>query len=256
MAVEAFNTVSGGYAQSVDTEFGSQGQAQTFLLCRNSLIGIGLKHLLDGSCFAIVGVAADLASFSLRHPQAKPDLFMIDGSDSAGHLLETVRSLKDRYPEARVAVFADAFDPGVVKLGHDAGVDGFCLSASSREVVVKSLELVMLGERVLPTSLIGLLLTMTQASPEPMAQDSRAGADAEFLDLRAQRLSSREAEILQCLTEGAPNKIIARKLDVAEATVKVHVKAILRKIGAANRTQAAMWATNHLPKGAARSLRP
>ncbi len=59
-------------------------------------------------------------------------------------------------------------------------------------------------------------------------------------------LSNREAEILHCLMQGAPNKIIARQLDVAEATVKVHVKAILRKIQVANRTQAAMWAVEHL----------
>ena len=59
-------------------------------------------------------------------------------------------------------------------------------------------------------------------------------------------LSNREAEILHCLMQGAPNKIIARQLDVAEATVKVHVKAILRRISVANRTQAAMWAVEHL----------
>jgi two-component system nitrate/nitrite response regulator NarL len=46
--------------------------------------------------------------------------------------------------------------------------------------------------------------------------------------------------------DGEPNKVIARKLHVAEATVKVHIKAILRKIGVANRTQAAMWAKGHL----------
>jgi two-component system, NarL family, nitrate/nitrite response regulator NarL len=50
------------------------------------------------------------------------------------------------------------------------------------------------------------------------------------------------------LREGAPNKLIARKLDITEATIKVHVKAILRKIGAANRTQAAMWASQRLPR--------
>jgi two-component system, NarL family, nitrate/nitrite response regulator NarL len=66
------------------------------------------------------------------------------------------------------------------------------------------------------------------------------------------KLSTRETQILNCLRQGAPNKAIARRLDVAEATVKVHIKAILRKIGVANRTQAAMWATTHLPpRGAA-----
>ncbi|MBB4039962.1 two-component system nitrate/nitrite response regulator NarL [Microvirga flocculans] len=59
-------------------------------------------------------------------------------------------------------------------------------------------------------------------------------------------MSPREKEILQSLMGGDANKVIARKLDVTEATVKVHVKSILRKIGAANRTQAAMWANENL----------
>jgi two-component system nitrate/nitrite response regulator NarL len=60
------------------------------------------------------------------------------------------------------------------------------------------------------------------------------------------RLSGRESQILHFLTKGASNKLIARDLGVAEATIKVHVKAILRKVRAANRTQAAMWAQQHL----------
>ena len=59
---------------------------------------------------------------------------------------------------------------------------------------------------------------------------------------------------MQCLMQGAPNKIIARQLDVAEATVKVHVKAILRKIQVANRTQAAMWAVEHMSSRQAKKL--
>jgi two-component system, NarL family, nitrate/nitrite response regulator NarL len=62
----------------------------------------------------------------------------------------------------------------------------------------------------------------------------------------ANKLSAREAQILVHLTRGASNKLIARGLGVAEATVKVHVKAILRKVNAANRTQAAMWAQQHM----------
>ncbi|TIV05318.1 MAG: hypothetical protein E5W02_28205, partial [Mesorhizobium sp.] len=58
-------------------------------------------------------------------------------------------------------------------------------------------------------------------------------------------LSNREKSILSCLIEGESNKTIARKIDIAEATVKVHVKAILRKIRVRNRTQAAVWAMNH-----------
>ena len=62
-------------------------------------------------------------------------------------------------------------------------------------------------------------------------------------------LSAREEEILGCLVRGSSNKEIARNLAVAEATVKVHLKAILRKIQVKNRTQAAIWAVNHLTDG-------
>ena len=58
------------------------------------------------------------------------------------------------------------------------------------------------------------------------------------------KLSAREKCILRCLLDGDANKVIARKFDIAEATVKVHVKAILRKIRVQNRTQAAIWAMN------------
>ena len=60
----------------------------------------------------------------------------------------------------------------------------------------------------------------------------------------APRLSARHKSILSCLIEGDSNKVIARKINIAEATVKVHVKAILRRIHVHNRTQAAIWAMN------------
>src|SRR5260370_39172065 len=61
----------------------------------------------------------------------------------------------------------------------------------------------------------------------------------------APHLSAQERRILQSLVEGNSNKVIARKIDIAEATVKVHLKAILRKIKVHNRTQAAIWAVNN-----------
>jgi two-component system, NarL family, nitrate/nitrite response regulator NarL len=229
-------------------------KTETILLCRNALISIGLKHLLEGTCFSVTGLASDEASFSERYPNTTPNLFIIDGSDNPGHVIDTARTLKDRHPEARIALIADGFDLPFVKLARSAGVDGFCLSAGGREVLIKALELVMLGEAVLPTHLMALLLDMAPAGAELGPQD-QASIGLELSDPRLRKLSTRESQILNCLTEGAPNKVIARKLDVAEATVKVHIKAILRKIGATNRTQAAMWATNHLPASSGSSLR-
>ena len=228
--------------------------AQTILLCRNSLVSIGLKHLLEGTRFAIAGTASDPGSFSHLYPDATPTLVIVDGSDGVNSLAETVTTLKGQYPQARIALIADGSDLSSVKLARSAGVDGFCSSAGGREALIKSLELVMMGEAVLPTHLMTLLLDLVPVSSETEPQN-RAGAELEQSDARLPKLSTREAEILHCLTEGAPNKIIARKLDVAEATVKVHIKAILRKIGAANRTQAAMWAATNLPANAGPSLK-
>jgi two-component system nitrate/nitrite response regulator NarL len=251
---DSFKYIIGEEAENGSVVSSRSQEAETALLCKNSLISIGLKHLLAGTRFSITSSAADAAFFSLSCPDASPALFIIDGSDASGHIIDTAKVLKDRYPEARIAVIADGFDLGFVKLARSAGVGGFCLSSDDRKVLIKSLELVMLGETVLPTRLITLLLDMAPVSVELESQE-KAGIGLEWSDPRLRKLSSRESQILHCLTDGAPNKVIARKLDVAEATVKVHVKAILRKIGAANRTQAAMWATAHLPTNVGSSLR-
>ena len=255
MTEESIKHVASGQAPSVLSIVSPARRGETILLCRNSLVTIGLKHLLEGTGFSVTGTAADETSVTLANPGTTPLLFIIDGSESPSRILDTAGNLKGRYPNARIAVIADSFDLGFVRLARAAGIDGFCLSASERDVLIKSLELVMLGEAVLPTYLMALLLETTALKPELQPQ-AQAATDADPTDAKLRRLSSREAEILHCLTEGAPNKMIARKLDVAEATVKVHIKAILRKIGAANRTQAAMWATAHLPTSRTSSLRP
>jgi len=84
-------------------------------------------------------------------------------------------------------------------------------------------------------------LTERKATPEP----SPPSVHADGLASRAVKLSDREAEILQCLVNGASNKANARDLKIAEATVKVHIRGLLRKMQLQNRTQAAIWALNN-----------
>ncbi len=249
---EAFHYALGEHAEHMSVDRSSSPQAETILLCKNSLISIGFKYLLDGTRFAISTTAADETSVFTGGQNAIPALFIIDGSEMSSRIAEAARNLKGRLPEARIVVIAESFDVSFIKLTREAGVDGFCQSSSNREVLIKSLELVMLGEAVLPTS---LMVELLDAVPMTEPKDSRDEAELESSDPRFRKLSTRESQILHCLTDGAPNKVIARKLDVAEATVKVHVKAILRKIGATNRTQAAMWASTHLPIDRNSSLR-
>ena len=101
----------------------------------------------------------------------------------------------------------------------------------------------MLNESVLPWQFVAHLwrragpLESVPPKAEPKPPDGTAHID--------RALSSREAAILRCLVQGHSNKVIARTLVMTEATVKVHLKAILRKIHVSNRTQAAIWAMNH-----------
>jgi two-component system, NarL family, nitrate/nitrite response regulator NarL len=102
------------------------------------------------------------------------------------------------------------------------------------EPFIKALELVMLGETVLPKAILPLIL-------ERQDEMVPAKAPEDF----APKLSRRERLILRLLVEGHTNKVIASKIGIAQATVKAHVKSILFKIGVINRMQAAMWAMNN-----------
>jgi two-component system nitrate/nitrite response regulator NarL len=215
----------------------------TILISNNPLLSTGLEVLLANTRFAVSEIGFDEPSPRRSRLYTQPDLFIVDASNSSKGTLEIIRRLKVQQPDARVVLVANRFNVSFVRFGFDAGVDGFCLATSDREVLIKSLELIMMGERLLPGALIRSLLN-EMTSVTRLDQDSLV-AEPLPLDPRMHKLSNREAEILRCLMRGEPNKVIAKKLDVTEATIKVHVKAILRKIGAANRTQAAMWATEH-----------
>jgi two-component system nitrate/nitrite response regulator NarL len=171
-----------------------------------------------------------------------PVLFILCESRSTEELAATVETLKAQQPLSRVVVLADTMDPDTAVQLCGAGMDGFCPTSMDRHALIKALEIVILGETYIPASIGLALLEQARQGRAHLTHDG-AGTpvNAALLD----KLSEREAQILRCLTRGSSNKVIARELGVAEATVKVHIKAILRKVKASNRTQAAIWATGH-----------
>ena len=214
----------------------------TAILCCTSLLRAGLRQLLTGTRFAVVDHPGDAAHSSEASPY--PALFVIDAGGSPEQTLALIEAAKRQNPTARVVLIATSVDPGLVRLAVSREVDSVCLASAEREVLISILELTMLGEQVLPGAVLQALLThapamsgadQTLSAPELTSPDPKAG-----------KLSPREMMILQSLMGGEANKVIARKLDITEATIKVHVKSILRKIGAANRTQAALWASENL----------
>ncbi len=237
-----------------DQSSGSQHQSDdpgpalpTALICDNPLLRSGLQHILHGTPFLVVEAASAAGLGPLRHLAPEASLVIIDTNQNTNRALEAVRQVRERSPKARIVVLADRFDYRFLRLGQEAGVDGFCLGASAPDVLIKSLELVMLGEAVLPSEVLRSILDGSLQRPEQPLHD-HAPEEPKSSDLMDCKLSAKETQVLSHLRDGSSNKIIACKLDIAEATVKVHVKAILRKIGVANRTQAAMWASQRLPQ--------
>ncbi|MFC4171030.1 LuxR C-terminal-related transcriptional regulator [Microvirga sp. GCM10011540] len=229
---------------------------KTLLICKNSVIRAGITQMLADTCFLVSDEIVEYRSVPSVPADAAPLLFIIGESRSADELADIVSAVKARCSAARVVALADDLEPKELFRVYEAGLDGLCTTTISQAALVKVLELVTLGETFVPAGLALELLSQASRSRKHQPDDSAAAAPVRLLDTKAHKLSNREAEILRCLMEGAPNKIIARRLDVAEATVKVHVKTILRKIGAANRTQAAMWATGHLNAGLDEPLAP
>ncbi|MGO4573843.1 LuxR C-terminal-related transcriptional regulator [Microvirga sp. 2TAF3] len=222
----------------------------TFLVCKNAMLCEGIRHILSGTRYRVHSVDPISGNEALSGvSEMAPALFILDANLHHHQTCEAVRRLKAQYPKAYVVVLDDCFDLNDMLATLDAGAGGYCLATIGCDALVKYLDLVMLGETVFPSTMFFSAVTAQKemsVAPQayPFVGSDRIQPVASGLPTRM--LSTREAEILHCLMEGAPNKTIARKLEVAEATVKVHVKAILRKIRVTNRTQAAMWAVAHL----------
>lgn len=207
------------------------------LLSRNEIAREGLRRILVSDQFDVCNSATDAASLQTHSPAfsgQRPHIIIIDdapGSDPIG----SCRELSERYPNARLVLLADDYEFDEVALAFGCGIDGYIVKEISCEPLIESLKLVALGEKVLPSQLARNLSFVSAGSSGEDWHDSVAAAG----------LSDREVEILRCLTLGLANKVVSRRLNISEATVKVHVKAILRKLRVANRTQAAIWAIKH-----------
>ncbi|WLA67674.1 LuxR C-terminal-related transcriptional regulator [Bradyrhizobium diazoefficiens] len=172
---------------------------------------------------------------------------IVHTGDGFNVAIEQIGFVKDRYPDARIAIVSDNYRPVDLASAFRAGANGYFVNVNSCDAFIKSVELVIMGETVFPPAFLSFALDANRereletAEPGECEHAILAAADETILP----QLSPREKAILSCLIEGDSNKCVARKINIAEATVKVHVKAILRKIRVQNRTQAAIWGMNH-----------
>jgi two-component system, NarL family, nitrate/nitrite response regulator NarL len=191
----------------------------------------GLRQSLDPSHFDVVAEGRHFTSvLTLIGTGVSPKLIIADVSRLTEKDFEDLRRIRDAAPGCRIAVLSNDLNLDDLGRVFRAGADGYLVSDLSREAFSLSLLVIMSGEKMLPGSLADLL-----------ASKYRDLVDSKLANNRG-NLTDRERQILRCLLDGHSNKHIARVLDITEGTVKVHLKALMRKISAVNRTQAALWA--------------
>jgi two-component system nitrate/nitrite response regulator NarL len=213
------------------------------------LLREGLSRILSAADFRIFASASYVDDAVLSAlPQQQPSLLIIDAGDDLDAAIEQVGLFKNHKADGRIAVLANHDKPNDIVAAFRAGANAYFIKVAPCDAFVKTLELVMLGETILPPAILSVIRDPeADHASEPVVERPVATAEVPLAPENgsAPRLSAREKCILNCLVGGDSNKVIARKVGIAEATVKVHVKAILRKIRVHNRTQAAIWAMNN-----------
>jgi len=141
-------------------------------------------------------------------------------------------SLRAKNPHLKMLALAHHYELEDLFALFKINIDGALLDDVSQNTLKLAFKMLKEGQKLFPSNIGQILMArmLSPCAPLPI------GALDEEIEL-----SQREQEILHCLENGEANKRIALRLDIAEATVKVHVKSILRKIGVDNRTQAAIW---------------
>jgi two-component system nitrate/nitrite response regulator NarL len=204
------------------------------LIGSNRLFRQGLRQILDPAQFVIIAEGRDFASVeALVSEGLTPQLVVADFSSHQEKDIEGLRRLREGNDDCRIVVLANELSLSDMARALKAGADGYLVNELSVEAFSLSLLLVMKGEKVLPGPLASMLATNVRDFDHISLVDSQ------------RNLTDREKQILRCLLNGYSNKLIARALGITEGTVKVHLKSLMKKIAANNRTQAALWARNH-----------
>lgn len=203
-----------------------------WLIDAHPLLRSGLRAQLDGKGFEIAAEASNVSEITQNGSAGpQPQIIIMDFAQGT----EAVTALKSAQPQARTVIFAESAELAYLADMFSAGADGYLLKSITPSALIESLRLVALGEKVFPSMLTDFLGAM-RSNQTSTSERVRVGDVA---------LSQRELDIIRRLADGNSNKAIAKELAITEATVKVHLKTVLRKLGATNRTQVAIWAVQH-----------
>lgn len=166
------------------------------------------------------------------------DLVLLDLAMPGMEDMDGLRRVRERMPDTPVVILSAVEESREVMQAIELGARGYILKSASEQVLEHAISLALSGEIYIPA---GVFLG---SNGRLFAPDGRGG-DGSGRDNPLSVLTARQKEVLVCMMRGSSNKEIARELGLFESTVKAHVKAVLRKLGAANRTQASMMGTRY-----------
>jgi DNA-binding NarL/FixJ family response regulator len=214
--------------QQGSTDRGVGPVIRVLLVEDHAVVRAGLERLLAAAGdVEVVGAAADGDEALQLVQTQEPDVVLMDLSMPKLDGVAATRAITAAHPSVRIVILTSFSDRERILDALDAGAIGYLLKDADPDEIIRGVRAAARGE-------------------SPLAPK----AAHELLQARARRsavgLSAREREVLALVADGLPNKQIARKLDISEKTVKAHLTRIFQEIGVTDRTQAALWAREHL----------
>ena len=188
----------------------------------------GLAQLLEqAEGIALTGVASDGAEGVELAMAREPDVVLMDLEMPGVDGIEATRRIRASRGQTQVVVLTSFADRARILDALDAGAAGYLLKDAEPDELLRGIRAAAAGQAPLaPRAASELLADRFEGRP-------------------AAELTPREREVLEMVAEGLPNKLIARRLEISEATVKAHLTRILERLGVSDRTQAALWAQRH-----------
>jgi DNA-binding NarL/FixJ family response regulator len=189
------------------------------------LVRQALTQLLSGTDdIEVVGTAADGQEAVEKALEASPDVVLMDLEMPRLNGIEATRALTAAGSGTRIVILTTFSDRDRILGALDAGALGYLLKDAEPDEILRGIRAASIGDSPLAP----------RAAREMIAGRSQASSGAD--------LSAREREVLALVAEGLPNKLIARRLEISEKTVKAHLTQVFAEIGVTDRTQAALWA--------------
>ena len=202
----------------------NQEPATILLIDDHPMLRTGVKQLISmAPDITVVGEASNGEQGIELAESLDPDLNM-PGMNG----LETLDKLREKSLSGRIVVFSVSNHEEDVVTALKRGADGYLLKDMEPEDLLKALHQAAAGEMVLSEALTPVLAASLRANRATTERD-------------VNQLTPRERDILKLIAQGLPNKMIARRLDITESTVKVHVKHMLKKMKLKSRVEAAVW---------------